>query len=106
MERNHALAPAILVVFGASGDLTWRKLIPAIYNLYLDGEHPEQFAPVPLFAQYLQGFLPLRGPHSMRQSQARHPLLSLPRDRAQPGYAPIPELRLERGRSAPQHPRS
>jgi glucose-6-phosphate 1-dehydrogenase len=44
MERNHALAPAILVVFGASGDLTWRKLIPAIYNLYLDGEHPEQFA--------------------------------------------------------------
>ena len=44
MERNHGLAPAILVVFGASGDLTWRKLIPAIYNLYLDGEQPEQFA--------------------------------------------------------------
>src|SRR5437588_509763 len=44
MERNHSLAPAILVVFGASGDLTWRKLIPAIYNLYLDGERPEQWA--------------------------------------------------------------
>src|SRR5438309_9821617 len=44
MERNHALAPAILIVFGASGDLAWRKLIPAIFNLYLDGQHPEQFA--------------------------------------------------------------
>lgn len=44
MERNNVLAPAILVVFGASGDLTWRKLIPAVYNLYLDGHHPENFA--------------------------------------------------------------
>src|SRR5450631_1424971 len=44
MERSNGLAPAILVVFGASGDLTWRKLIPAIYNLYLDGEHPGQWA--------------------------------------------------------------
>jgi glucose-6-phosphate 1-dehydrogenase len=44
MERNHALDPAVLVVFGASGDLTWRKLIPAIYNLYLDGECNQQFA--------------------------------------------------------------
>ncbi len=44
MERNHSLEPAILVVFGASGDLTYRKLIPAIYNLFLDGERPERFA--------------------------------------------------------------
>ncbi len=44
MERNHGLDPAILVVFGASGDLTWRKLIPAIYNLFLDGQCPEPFA--------------------------------------------------------------
>jgi glucose-6-phosphate 1-dehydrogenase len=28
--------PAVIVIFGASGDLTWRKLIPAFYNLYLD----------------------------------------------------------------------
>lgn len=26
----------ILIIFGAAGDLTWRKLIPAIYNLFLD----------------------------------------------------------------------
>src|SRR5581483_10347706 len=26
----------VLVIFGAGGDLTWRKLIPGLYNLYLD----------------------------------------------------------------------
>jgi len=34
----------ILVIFGASGDLTARKLIPAIYNLYKKGFLPEKYA--------------------------------------------------------------
>jgi glucose-6-phosphate 1-dehydrogenase len=34
----------ILTIMGAAGDLTWRKLMPAVYNLYLDGWLPEQFA--------------------------------------------------------------
>ncbi len=38
----------ILVIFGAGGDLTWRKLVPAIYNLHLDGWLPEQFAVIGL----------------------------------------------------------
>ncbi len=40
--------PTILVIFGSLGDLTWRKLAPAVYNLHLDGELPEQFAVVGL----------------------------------------------------------
>jgi glucose-6-phosphate 1-dehydrogenase len=36
--------PTIIVILGASGDLTWRKLIPALYNLYLDKWIPEHFA--------------------------------------------------------------
>jgi glucose-6-phosphate 1-dehydrogenase len=28
--------PASITIFGAKGDLTWRKLIPALYNLYID----------------------------------------------------------------------
>jgi glucose-6-phosphate 1-dehydrogenase len=28
--------PTIITIFGGSGDLTWRKLIPALYNLFLD----------------------------------------------------------------------
>jgi glucose-6-phosphate 1-dehydrogenase len=38
--------PFILVIFGASGDLTQRKLIPALYGLLHDGLLPERFAVV------------------------------------------------------------
>lgn len=36
--------PTVIVIFGATGDLTFRKLIPAVYNLYLDKWAPENFA--------------------------------------------------------------
>ena len=36
--------PCIMVIFGASGDLTKRLLMPALYNLACDGLLPEQFA--------------------------------------------------------------
>jgi glucose-6-phosphate 1-dehydrogenase len=36
--------PCILVIFGATGDLTARKLIPALYNLAAEGELPVHFA--------------------------------------------------------------
>ncbi len=39
-----SLTPCILVIFGATGDLTARKLIPAIYQLSLRGMLPAQFA--------------------------------------------------------------
>ena len=32
--------PCTLVIFGATGDLTHKLLIPALYNLALDGELP------------------------------------------------------------------
>ena len=35
--------PCGLVIFGASGDLTRRKLIPSLYHLYASGMLPEQF---------------------------------------------------------------
>lgn len=34
----------ILVIFGASGDLTKRKLIPSLYQLFKQGKLPERFA--------------------------------------------------------------
>ena len=40
--------PVIIFIFGGSGDLANRKLIPALYNLYLDGYMPEQFRVVGL----------------------------------------------------------
>ncbi len=36
--------PTIFVIFGGTGDLNARKLAPALYNLYLEGWLPEQFA--------------------------------------------------------------
>ncbi|MGV8093424.1 MAG: glucose-6-phosphate dehydrogenase [Mangrovibacterium sp.] len=40
---NHT-QPHILVIFGASGDLTKRKLIPALFDLYRQNLLPDQFA--------------------------------------------------------------
>src|ERR1700677_1956383 len=38
--------PCVLVIFGAAGDLSWRKLLPAVYNLNVDGVLPSHFAVV------------------------------------------------------------
>ena len=32
----------IISIFGAGGDLTWRKLIPALFDLYAADHLPEQ----------------------------------------------------------------
>jgi glucose-6-phosphate 1-dehydrogenase len=36
--------PCVLVIFGATGDLTHRKLVPALYNLAHEGQLPAGFA--------------------------------------------------------------
>ncbi len=46
MERTPE--PCIVVIFGASGDLTKRKLVPALYNLELERLLPNNFAVVGL----------------------------------------------------------
>ena len=38
------VGPTLLVIFGGSGDLAMRKLVPALYNLYLEGWLPDKFA--------------------------------------------------------------
>src|SRR3954470_14251050 len=42
--KQHVNPTANIVIFGGKGDLTWRKLIPAFYNLYISGYLPAQFA--------------------------------------------------------------
>ena len=44
MTSDKHAEPAIFIIFGASGDLSWRKLIPALYNLYKGGWMPDRFA--------------------------------------------------------------
>ncbi len=43
LSRHRGAPPSILVIFGASGDLTARKLIPGIYNLSVDSLLPADF---------------------------------------------------------------
>ncbi|RMG02130.1 MAG: glucose-6-phosphate dehydrogenase [Nitrospirae bacterium] len=42
-DIDRAVEPFGLVIFGASGDLARRKLIPSLYNLYLRDALPERF---------------------------------------------------------------
>ncbi len=44
MSAERIPDPCVLVIFGASGDLTRRKLLPAIWHLNDQGRLPEQFA--------------------------------------------------------------
>jgi glucose-6-phosphate 1-dehydrogenase len=44
-QNNNRKPPAsIIFIFGGSGDLNQRKLAPALYNLFIDGWMPDQFA--------------------------------------------------------------
>lgn len=44
MNRQRKTAdPCVMVIFGATGDLTSRKLFPALYNLAVDGQLPQNF---------------------------------------------------------------
>ncbi|HEX4043117.1 MAG TPA: glucose-6-phosphate dehydrogenase [Xanthobacteraceae bacterium] len=69
--------PCTLVIFGASGDLTHRLLLPALYNLAVDGLLPKAFALIGVarspssnetFAADLNNSLPKFATQSINQS--------------------------------------
>src|SRR5438034_886834 len=43
-DMNPTPSPCVMVIFGATGDLTKRKLIPALCNLAQEDVLPKQFA--------------------------------------------------------------
>jgi glucose-6-phosphate 1-dehydrogenase len=43
MQKETRPDASIFVIFGDVGDLTWRKLMPALYNLFLDHWPPKKF---------------------------------------------------------------
>ena len=44
VNRPREIGPCLFVIFGAGGDLAWRKLVPALFDLHLDGYLPKDFA--------------------------------------------------------------
>ncbi len=44
LRQERVISPQCLVIFGASGDLTHRKLVPALFELYRQRRLPTEFA--------------------------------------------------------------
>jgi glucose-6-phosphate 1-dehydrogenase len=44
MKTKVRLKPTVFTIFGAGGDLTWRKLIPALFDLSHDNNMPDHLA--------------------------------------------------------------
>ena len=44
MSANTKSEPTIFIIFGGTGDLNARKIMPALYNLFLDDWMPDQFS--------------------------------------------------------------
>ena len=43
MKSTIKSQPTIFIIFGGTGDLNWRKITPALYNLFLDNWLPDEF---------------------------------------------------------------
>jgi glucose-6-phosphate 1-dehydrogenase len=43
-KTNDQLEPTVFVIFGGASDLTWRKLVPALFDLSQDRSLPAQCA--------------------------------------------------------------
>lgn len=43
MSVNDQYAPTVLIIFGGTGDLAWRKLVPALFDLHRDQRLPPHF---------------------------------------------------------------
>ena len=52
-SRLIPVAPFVLVVFGATGDLARRKLLPALFQRDIAGQLPEEAGIIGLFARSL-----------------------------------------------------
>src|SRR5580704_8610270 len=44
IKTNDQLDPTVFVIFGGAGDLAWRKLVPALFDLSHDRNMPADFA--------------------------------------------------------------
>ena len=69
LRRERGAEPCAMVIFGATGDLTQRKLMPALYNLQLDRLLPGGFAIIGASRHDLDD---QRFVETMRQAVAEH----------------------------------
>jgi glucose-6-phosphate 1-dehydrogenase len=77
MDKASQPQPTIIIIFGASGDLTQRKIIPALYNLFLDDWLPANFAIVGVARTLM--------PHDMFRDHLRQGVEEFSRRKGQAG---------------------
>lgn len=94
----------ILVIFGASGDLTKRKLIPALYELHLQNYLPEKFAVLGVsrtnlsdieFREKMKEFLPVENNNQKDIDEFIEHLYYQPLSTSDSDEYPILKTRLE-----------
>jgi glucose-6-phosphate 1-dehydrogenase len=114
LSKHRGAPPTVVVIFGASGDLTARKLIPAIYNLGHDGLLPADFyligfgrKPIPtrnsagMARRRDQGILPPRmNPEVWARLAAQHVYVAAATTRSRRSTAWRAHRRLERRSAA------
>ena len=42
-QRDTAVSPTIIMIFGGAGDLSWRKLVASLFDRHHDGRMPKKF---------------------------------------------------------------
>jgi len=102
------IEPLILVIFGASGDLTKRKLIPALFELHTQQLLPKKFAVLgasrtelsdETFREHMKEFLPLDGQQQHDIDSFLNQLYYQPLSTADPTKYPELKSRLEKLRN-------
>lgn len=74
------MVPTIFIIFGITGDLSGRKLLPSLLNLYVKKQLPKQFAIVGFsrrpftreeFREYIRGHMKIK-PGEYREEEVKH----------------------------------
>src|SRR5262245_57789424 len=68
IRKEPTTEPCALVIFGANGELSRRKLVPALYNLMVDGALPE---PIAIIGMDRRNITPEELQASLRESTAQ-----------------------------------
>ncbi|HEX2239729.1 MAG TPA: glucose-6-phosphate dehydrogenase [Actinomycetota bacterium] len=84
MNRKHMPDPCAVVIFGASGDLTSRKLFPALHNLQIEGLMPDNTV---IVGSSRSPYAPEEFRERMRKAVAEHSRRSPDEDQAWAGFA-------------------
>jgi len=70
VKTNDDLQPTGFVIFGGAGDLTWKKLVPALFDLSQDRSMPAAFSVIAVDRADLSDIKLRRRLHSMTVSRS------------------------------------